>query len=94
MRSFRHPMEGTYDFEKEVELQIQIGSKRYPGYPIRSLAEAYYQLRKTLSVFTFQMILSIFVNMTTRKSLLLWQLIWKKYSGLPLPGQARWAATF
>ena len=50
VRSFWHPMEGTYDFNKEVELQVQIGSKQYPEYPIRSFAEAYYQLRKTLGI--------------------------------------------
>jgi hypothetical protein len=48
---FWHPMEGTdYDYNKELQLQIQIGSKLYPEYPIRSLAEAYYQLRKTLGL--------------------------------------------
>ena len=34
----------------EFEHQLQIGSKLYPEYPIRSHAEAYYQLRKTLGV--------------------------------------------
>ena len=34
----------------EFEFQIQIGSKLFPEYPIRSHAEAYYQLRKTLGV--------------------------------------------
>ena len=34
----------------EFELTVQIGSKIYPDYPIRSHAEAYYQLRKTLGV--------------------------------------------
>ncbi len=36
--------------EDEFELQIQIGSKLFPEYPIRSHAEAYYQLRKALGV--------------------------------------------
>ena len=48
--SFWHPMEATFNFDKEVEIQIQIGSKLYPEYPIRSLAEAYYQLRKTIGL--------------------------------------------
>lgn len=48
--SFWHPMEGAYGFDKEVALQIQIGSKPYPEYPIRSLAEAYCQLRNTLGL--------------------------------------------
>jgi hypothetical protein len=48
---FWHPMEGVdYSYTKELQLQIQIGSKLYPEYPIRSLAEAYYQLRKTLGL--------------------------------------------
>lgn len=34
----------------EFEFQVQIGSKLFPEYPIRSHAEAYYQLRKTLGV--------------------------------------------
>jgi hypothetical protein len=34
----------------EFEAQIQLGSKLYPEYPIRSHAEAFYQLRKTLGV--------------------------------------------
>lgn len=34
----------------EFELQLQIGNKLFPEYPIRSHAEAYYQLRKTLGV--------------------------------------------
>lgn len=34
----------------EFEFQMQIGSKLFPDYPIRSHAEAYYQLKKTLGV--------------------------------------------
>jgi hypothetical protein len=34
----------------EFEFQLQIGSKLFPEYPIRSHAEAYYQLKKTLGV--------------------------------------------
>ncbi len=30
--------------------QVQVGSKLFPEYPIRSHAEAYYQLQKTLGV--------------------------------------------
>jgi hypothetical protein len=49
---FWHPMGGSaaYDHSKEVEFQMQIGSKLFPEYPIRSLAEAFYQLRKTLGI--------------------------------------------
>jgi hypothetical protein len=39
-----------YNYASELQLQIQIGSKLYPEYPIRSLAEAFYQLRKTLGL--------------------------------------------
>ena len=39
---------GTYDSTKELEFEMQIGNKKSPEYPIRSVAEAYYQLRKTL----------------------------------------------
>ena len=34
----------------EFEFYIQIGSKLFPEYPIRSHNEAYYQLKKTLGV--------------------------------------------
>lgn len=34
----------------EFEAQLQLGSKLYPEYPIRSHAEAYYNLRKSLGV--------------------------------------------
>ena len=54
--SFYSPMEfytgatlNNWDAEGEIgDFQIQIGSKLFPEYPIRSHAEAYYQLRKTL----------------------------------------------
>jgi hypothetical protein len=51
VNNFWHPMGATaYDHSKEVEFQMQIGSKLFPEYPIRSLAEAFYQLRKTLGI--------------------------------------------
>ena len=34
----------------EFEFQLQIGSKLFPEYPVRSHNEAYYQLKKTLGV--------------------------------------------
>ena len=34
----------------EIEFQLQLANKLYPEYPIRSHAEAFYQLRKTLGV--------------------------------------------
>jgi len=51
--NFWHPMSvanGAYDEAKEVELQIQIGSKLYPEYPIRSASESMSQLKKTIGV--------------------------------------------
>ena len=42
----------TYDVSKEMEFQIQIGSKLIPEYPMRSVAECFYQLRKTLGIHT------------------------------------------
>ena len=41
---------GTYDYNKELQWQIQIGSKMFPEYPVRSLAEAFYQLKKALGI--------------------------------------------
>lgn len=46
------PAPGIYDPTKEVEFQFQIGSKLYPEYPMRSTAEVFYQLRKTLGIHT------------------------------------------
>ena len=34
----------------EFEIQVQIDCKLFPEYPIRSHAEAYYQLRNTLGI--------------------------------------------
>ena len=39
-----------YDSSKDVQFQLQIGSKLYPEYPIWSTQESFYQLRKTLGV--------------------------------------------
>ena len=36
--------EAAYDYNKELQLQLQIGSKMIPEYPVISLAEAFYQL--------------------------------------------------
>ena len=38
---------GTHEIEK---LQLQIGSKLYPEFPIRSHAEAFYSLRKAIGI--------------------------------------------
>jgi hypothetical protein len=39
-----------YNSNGEFEAQLQLGAKLYPEYPIRSHAEGFYQLRKTLGV--------------------------------------------
>ena len=49
---FYHPS-GNYAYQtqdKEMEFQIQIGSKMYPEYPIRSIQEAFSQLVKCLGI--------------------------------------------
>ena len=48
-----HPMaigSGAYEDFLELEMQVQIGSKLYPEYPIRSVSEAFSQLRKTVGI--------------------------------------------
>ena len=53
---FYHPMAGQfpnqqiYNPDLELEYQIQIGSKQFPEYPIKSLAETFCQLRKTMGI--------------------------------------------
>jgi len=52
---FFHPMSyttGQYDVNFEMEMQLQVGSKLYPEYPVRSTAEAFYQLRKCMGIET------------------------------------------
>jgi hypothetical protein len=55
--SFYSPMFNEFDAglketnpEGEFEMQLQIGSSLYPEYRIRSHAEAYYNLKKTLGI--------------------------------------------
>ena len=36
----------------EVEMQLQVGNKLFPEYPVRSLQESFYQLRKCMGVET------------------------------------------
>ena len=48
---FHHPMQISNDPQFDtMEFQIQIGSRTYPQYPVRSLAEASYHLHKTLGM--------------------------------------------
>ena len=46
MEFFFHPMLGDYSCTKDLEIQRQIGNKMIPEYPIKSIAEAHYQLKK------------------------------------------------
>ena len=55
--NFWHPNAGNsvpttlnHSGDKFTHLQLQIGSKLYPEYPIRSTAECFYSLRKSLGV--------------------------------------------
>ena len=41
---------GKYDSAKEIECQVQIGSKLFPEYPIRSVSETFSQLKKTMGI--------------------------------------------
>ncbi len=43
---------GHYDNDFEMEIQLQVGSKLFPEYPIRSVQEAFYQLRKCMGTET------------------------------------------
>ena len=45
--------EGIYDVNKDLEFQIQLGSKLYPEYPCNSLTQCFYHLRKSLNLPVF-----------------------------------------
>ena len=50
---FSHHMgqaEDKYDSTKEVQFEMSVGSHKWPEYPIKSIAESYYQLKKTLGI--------------------------------------------
>ena len=42
--------DGKYDKDYELEFQMQIGSKLFPEYPIRSISESFSQLKKCLGI--------------------------------------------
>ena len=55
--TYYHPMggpgdgggtDGVYDFGREVQFQVQIGSKSIPERPIESISQAYYNFKKAL----------------------------------------------
>jgi hypothetical protein len=49
---FYHPMDlgNTYRSHLELEFQIQLGSKLYPEYPVRSVSECFSILKQTLNL--------------------------------------------
>jgi hypothetical protein len=49
---FYHPMDlgNTYRSHLELEFQIQLGSKLYPEYPVRSISECFSILKQTLNL--------------------------------------------
>ena len=48
LNTFYHPMGGAYDKTTELSFEMQIGSQRYPEYPIQPASGSFYQLRKSL----------------------------------------------
>ena len=42
--------EGIYDKDKDLEFQIQLGSKLYPEYPCNSITQCFYHIRKALNL--------------------------------------------
>ena len=50
MQPYAGNPDDQFDSNGEFEAQLQLGSKLYPEYPIRSHGEAFYQLRKTLGI--------------------------------------------
>ena len=50
MQQYARAANPQHNENGEFEAQLQLGSKLYPEYPIRSHAEAYYNLRKSLGV--------------------------------------------
>ena len=44
---------GIYDKNKDLEFQIQLGSKLYPEYPCNSITQCFYHLRKALNLPVF-----------------------------------------
>ena len=52
LNNFYHPMASSrhYDANKEFEVSLQIGGKKFPEYPLRSQAETYSALRKCLGI--------------------------------------------
>ena len=45
--------QGIYDKNKDLEFQLQLGSKLYPEYPCNSITQRFYHLRKALNLPVF-----------------------------------------
>ena len=43
-------MAGIYNWQDEIEYTVQIGSKIMPEYSVRSLAQAFFELKKSLGI--------------------------------------------
>ena len=43
-------MGGAYNKASEIQFELQLGSKKWPEYPMLSQAEGFYQLRKTMGI--------------------------------------------
>jgi hypothetical protein len=50
MHPYAGGLDNAYNSDGEFEFQLQVGSKQFPEYPMRSHAEAFYQLKKCLGV--------------------------------------------
>ena len=51
--TFYHPNSeeaGTYNPDKEVQFQLQLGSSLFPQYPCTNLSECFYHLKKSLNL--------------------------------------------
>ena len=48
--NFAHPMNGTFNWSNELEYQVQIGAKIMPSYPVRSAAQSFFELKKSLGI--------------------------------------------
>ena len=43
-------MDGSYDYNKELEYQLQVGPRLFPEYPVRSINQSFYELKKALGI--------------------------------------------
>ena len=72
----------VYNHDLELEHQIQIGSKQFPEYPIRSAAEAFTQLRKPWEFSEVLSVVLILIMKSIRNYITLSRLTAKKLDRL------------